>query len=350
MLLDVRDAVGVARMAEVDLGERLNRHQPLAQLGPMAYAVLRVILERLAARDACSTTTRRRSRRPTAGCPGRAGRAAAVREHSRSRLSIRCVYTDLDGTLLGRGRLAVPRRRGRLHAARRPARSRPATAPGVEVVIKSGRRRAQVMEDARLIGQTSYIFEVGTGHGRRRRADLPHGRAPAARRPDDPRAGRGLGRARRCCSSATPAGSSTTTRGTSTARSRTSSAAWWTPTRRTRCSRARATATCAWWTTAVDRATDTARLPPDPRDRLEGARRRAAHAGARLRARGVHRGGRLARGPRHRGRGRALLPGGQRRRRGPRRRRRGTPTSRSPRRRWARASTRPWCGRWRSAK
>jgi phosphoglycolate phosphatase len=31
------------------------------------------------------------------------------------------------------------------------------------VVIKSGRRRAQVMEDARLMGQSSYIFEVGTG-------------------------------------------------------------------------------------------------------------------------------------------------------------------------------------------
>ena len=31
------------------------------------------------------------------------------------------------------------------------------------MVIKSGRRRAQVMEDARLMGQTSYIFEVGSG-------------------------------------------------------------------------------------------------------------------------------------------------------------------------------------------
>jgi phosphoglycolate phosphatase len=30
-------------------------------------------------------------------------------------------------------------------------------------VIKSGRRQAQVMEDARLMGQTSYIFEVGCG-------------------------------------------------------------------------------------------------------------------------------------------------------------------------------------------
>ena len=31
----------------------------------------------------------------------------------------------------------------------------------VEIVIKSGRREPQVMEDARLIGQSSYIFEAG---------------------------------------------------------------------------------------------------------------------------------------------------------------------------------------------
>ena len=30
-------------------------------------------------------------------------------------------------------------------------------------MLKSGRRKAQVMEDARLIGQTSYIYEVGCG-------------------------------------------------------------------------------------------------------------------------------------------------------------------------------------------
>ena len=34
---------------------------------------------------------------------------------------------------------------------------------GVEVVIKSGRRKAQVYEDARLIGQPSYIYEMGCG-------------------------------------------------------------------------------------------------------------------------------------------------------------------------------------------
>ena len=51
-------------MAQVDLEERRNHHQPLRALGPMAYAVLRVILERLREEVACSTTTRR-SRRPT---------------------------------------------------------------------------------------------------------------------------------------------------------------------------------------------------------------------------------------------------------------------------------------------
>ena len=47
MLLHARDEVGVRAMAQVDLEERRNYHQPLPQLGPMAYAVLRVILERL---------------------------------------------------------------------------------------------------------------------------------------------------------------------------------------------------------------------------------------------------------------------------------------------------------------
>ncbi len=47
MLLHARDEVGVGAMAQVDLEERRNYHQPLPQLGPMAYAVLRAILERL---------------------------------------------------------------------------------------------------------------------------------------------------------------------------------------------------------------------------------------------------------------------------------------------------------------
>ena len=50
MLLHARDALGGTEgMAQVDLDVRLNHHQPLTQLTPMAYAVLRVILERLRA-------------------------------------------------------------------------------------------------------------------------------------------------------------------------------------------------------------------------------------------------------------------------------------------------------------
>jgi hydroxymethylpyrimidine pyrophosphatase-like HAD family hydrolase len=75
---------------------------------------------------------------------------------------IRCVYTDLDGTLLGRGASLFRDAEGNFTLL--PARALEAChRAGVEVVIKSGRRRAQVMEDARLIGQTSYIYEVGCG-------------------------------------------------------------------------------------------------------------------------------------------------------------------------------------------
>jgi glucosyl-3-phosphoglycerate synthase len=47
MLLDVYAEVGLKGMAQVDLEERRNYHQPLLQLGPMAYAVLRAVMERL---------------------------------------------------------------------------------------------------------------------------------------------------------------------------------------------------------------------------------------------------------------------------------------------------------------
>lgn len=50
MLLHARDELGgTYGMAQVDLDVRHNYHQPLPQLGPMAYAVLRVVLERLRA-------------------------------------------------------------------------------------------------------------------------------------------------------------------------------------------------------------------------------------------------------------------------------------------------------------
>jgi hydroxymethylpyrimidine pyrophosphatase-like HAD family hydrolase len=77
-------------------------------------------------------------------------------------MAIRCVYTDLDGTLLGRGASLFRDAEGAFTLL--PARALEAChRAGVEVVLKSGRRKAQVMEDARLIGQTSYIYEVGCG-------------------------------------------------------------------------------------------------------------------------------------------------------------------------------------------
>jgi hydroxymethylpyrimidine pyrophosphatase-like HAD family hydrolase len=77
-------------------------------------------------------------------------------------MAIRCVYTDLDGTLLGRGASLFRDHEGEFTLL--PARALEAChRAGVEVVLKSGRRKAQVMEDARLLGQTAYIYEVGCG-------------------------------------------------------------------------------------------------------------------------------------------------------------------------------------------
>jgi hydroxymethylpyrimidine pyrophosphatase-like HAD family hydrolase len=75
---------------------------------------------------------------------------------------MRCVYVDLDGTLLGPGASLLRDADGgfellgvrALEACHRA---------GAEVVIYSGRRRAQVAEDARLLGQTAFVFEAGSG-------------------------------------------------------------------------------------------------------------------------------------------------------------------------------------------
>ena len=77
-------------------------------------------------------------------------------------MPLRCVYTDLDGTLLGKdgslfhdaeGNFSLLGARGLEACAR----------AGAEVVIKSGRRKETVAANARLLGQTSYIYEVGAG-------------------------------------------------------------------------------------------------------------------------------------------------------------------------------------------
>ena len=75
-------------------------------------------------------------------------------------MALRCVYTDLDGTLLGhRGSLF---RDADGDFSLLQARALEACArTDVEVVPISGRRRPQVAEITRLMGQSAYIFEAG---------------------------------------------------------------------------------------------------------------------------------------------------------------------------------------------
>lgn len=74
---------------------------------------------------------------------------------------MRCVYVDLDSTLLGPGASLLRGADGSfsMHGVRA---LQACDRAGAEVVLMSGRRQAQVGEDARLLGQTAYIFEAGS--------------------------------------------------------------------------------------------------------------------------------------------------------------------------------------------
>lgn len=69
---------------------------------------------------------------------------------------------DLDGTLLGHGASLFHDGEGVITTDGVRAVEACLRAD-VEICIYSGRRQAQVLEDARLLGQRSYIFEVGAG-------------------------------------------------------------------------------------------------------------------------------------------------------------------------------------------
>jgi hydroxymethylpyrimidine pyrophosphatase-like HAD family hydrolase len=77
-------------------------------------------------------------------------------------MPLKCVYTDLDGTLLGKNGSLFHDAEGNFTLLAARALEACARA-GVEVVIKSGRRKDTVAANARLLGQTSYIYEVGAG-------------------------------------------------------------------------------------------------------------------------------------------------------------------------------------------
>ncbi len=74
--------------------------------------------------------------------------------------TIRCLYLDLDGTLLGRRGSLVHDGEGNV-AIEGVRAVQACLRADVEVALMSGRRRAQVAEDARLLGQSAFIFEAG---------------------------------------------------------------------------------------------------------------------------------------------------------------------------------------------
>jgi hydroxymethylpyrimidine pyrophosphatase-like HAD family hydrolase len=73
---------------------------------------------------------------------------------------MRCLYLDLDSTLLGRGASLLHDGDGRVSIEGVRA-VQACLRADVEVVLMSGRRRVQLAEDARLLGQSSFIYEAG---------------------------------------------------------------------------------------------------------------------------------------------------------------------------------------------
>ncbi len=75
---------------------------------------------------------------------------------------MRCLYVDLDGTLLGPNASLLAGADGRFSTL--GVRALEACARvGAEVVLYSGRKQSSVFEGARLIGSSAYIFELGCG-------------------------------------------------------------------------------------------------------------------------------------------------------------------------------------------
>ncbi len=75
---------------------------------------------------------------------------------------MRCLYVDLDGTLLGPDASLLTGADGRFSLLGVRALEACARA-GAEVVLFSGRRQDSVFDAARLIGSSAYIFELGCG-------------------------------------------------------------------------------------------------------------------------------------------------------------------------------------------
>src|SRR5947209_9942007 len=76
--------------------------------------------------------------------------------------AVRCLYVDLDGTLLGPDSSLVRGADGGWSSLSMRALEACWRAD-VELVLFSGRKQSSVFEASRLIGASSYIFELGCG-------------------------------------------------------------------------------------------------------------------------------------------------------------------------------------------
>jgi phosphoglycolate phosphatase len=75
---------------------------------------------------------------------------------------MRCLYVDLDGTLLGPG-ASLLRGADRGWSSMGVRALEACARAEAEVVLYSGRKQTSVFEGARLIGSTAYVFELGCG-------------------------------------------------------------------------------------------------------------------------------------------------------------------------------------------
>ncbi len=117
---------------------------------------------------------------------------------------MRCLYVDLDGTLLGAGRVAPPRRRRRSRTARRARDRGVRCGPAWRSCSTPAAGRSLLRATRGCSASRSYIFEAGAGARARRRAALADRDLRAAGT-----ARRSTTRSRRparphCCSSTTP--------------------------------------------------------------------------------------------------------------------------------------------------
>lgn len=76
--------------------------------------------------------------------------------------AVRCLYADLDGTLLGPGGSLLRGADGQF-ALDGVRALQACSRADVEVVLYSGRRQGSVFENSRIIGSSAYIFELGCG-------------------------------------------------------------------------------------------------------------------------------------------------------------------------------------------